>query len=80
MARRAGGVVGVLFAEIHPPDRFLFTRSHQQVERGLGQHAQKVAVIAGLDGRQQLGQGVVGYRIRPSVWVALHNTILAEIR
>lgn len=52
MARSAGGGVGV--------------KIHQPVERGFGQHAQKVAVLAGLDSGEQLRQGVVGHRIRSS--------------
>jgi hypothetical protein len=50
MAGGAGGIVGV--------------KVHQPIERGLGQDAQKVAVIARLESRQEMGQVVIGHRIR----------------
>jgi hypothetical protein len=49
---------------------------HQAVERGLGQDAQEVAVIAALDSGQELGQGVVGYRNQNLKLVTCRNATL----
>ena len=61
----AGGSYGVLGVEVHQP-----------VERGLGQDAQEIPIIALLDSGQELGQCVVGHRIRSSVGVTSRNATL----
>jgi len=58
------------------PDGVLGVEVHQPVERGLGQDAQEIPIIALLDSGQELGQSVVGHRIRSSVGVASRNATL----